>query len=274
MYYQMGDNVLPFALHYVQYFMSKYKGAKLVGNLNAPTGPAAVVHEGRTVGVMMPMRVNQVTAEELRENIAKGEKITQQREKSEHAAQERTKQQAAEAPAQPPQPETAEKGDAPADNEATSGDLLTPNQARALMTWEDLGQRDNVKSMRLAFFESAESMVAKRGAMNYGTIESHQGGKWNIDGTTYPTLKAAKAAAEEAALVRLANDGYVAQPFVAYDAVARTYGYEVRADGAIGSEGKFPDPPSRRRADVCASRAARVICWAATRRAREPWQVP
>ena len=81
---------------------------------------------------------------------------------------------------------------------------------------------------------------------------------------TYLTLKAAKAAAEEAALVRLANDGYVAQPFVAYDAVARTYGYEVRADGAIGSEGKFPDPPSRRRADVCASRAARVICWAAT----------
>jgi len=110
------------------------------------------------------------------------------------------------------------------------------------MTWDDLGQRDNVKRMRLSFFESAEDMAAKRGAMNYGTIESYQGGKWNIDGTTYPTLKAAKAAAVEAALVRLANDGYVAPPFAAYDAVARTYGYEVRADGAIGSEGKFPGP--------------------------------
>lgn len=136
----------------------------------------------------------------------------------------------------------AEQGETPADAEAPADDLLTPEQARALMIWEDLGQRDNVKSMRLAFFESAESMAAKRGAMNYGTIESYQGGKWNIDGTTYPTLKAAKAAAEDAALVRLANDGYVAQPFAAYDAVARTYGYEVRADGAIGSEGKFPGP--------------------------------
>jgi hypothetical protein len=136
----------------------------------------------------------------------------------------------------------AEQGDAPADAEAMADDLMTPEQARALMIWEDLGQRDNVKSMRLAFFESAERMAAKRGAMNYGTIESYQGGKWNIDGTTYPTLKAAKAAAEEAALVRLANDGYVAQPFAAYEAVARTYGYEVRADGAIGSEGKFPGP--------------------------------
>jgi hypothetical protein len=321
MYYQMGDSVLPFALHYVQYFMSKYKGAKLVGNLNTPSGPAAVVHEGRTVGVIMPMRVNQVTAEELRENIAKGEKITQQREKADPTAQERTEQPAAEATAHPPaanqpaltgprrnptqvsafapyaagdivaldgqdwqvqqdmggwyltstgnwrgmhptiqkirgmneliaeieraataQPATAEQGDAPAGTEATAADLMTPEQARALMVWEDLGQRDNVKSMRLAFFESAERMAAKRGAMNYGTIESYQGGKWNIDGTTYPTLKAAKAAAEEAALVRLANDGYVAQPFAAYDAVARTYGYEVRADGAIGSEGKFPGP--------------------------------
>jgi hypothetical protein len=321
MYYQMGDSVLPFALHYVQYFMSKYKGAKLVGNLNTPSGPAAVVHEGRTVGVIMPMRVNQVTAEELRENIAKGEKITQQREKADPTAQERTEQPAAEATAHPPaanqpaltgprrnptqvsafapyaagdivaldgqdwqvqqdmggwyltstgnwrgmhptiqkirgmneliaeieraataQPATAEQGDAPAGTEATAADLMTPEQARALMVWEDLGQRDNVKSMRLAFFESAERMAAKRGAMNYGTIESYQGGKWNIDGTTYPTLKAAKAAAEEAALVRLANDGYVAQPFAAYDAVARTYGYEVRADGAIGGEGKFPGP--------------------------------
>jgi hypothetical protein len=149
---------------------------------------------------------------------------------------------AAEARAATAQPATAEQGVAPADAEATAADLLTPDQARALMTWEDLGQRDNVKSMRLAFFESAERMAAKRGAMNYGTIESYQGGKWNIDGTTYPTLKAAKAAAEEAALVRLANDGYVAQPFAAYDAVARTYGYEVRADGAIGGEGKFPGP--------------------------------
>jgi hypothetical protein len=150
---------------------------------------------------------------------------------------------AAEARAATAQPDAAaEQGETPADAEVTADDLMTPEQARALMVWEDLGQRDNVKSMRLAFFESAERMAAKRGAMNYGTIESYQGGKWNIDGTTYPTLKAAKAAAEEAALVRLANDGYVAQPFAAYDAVARTYGYEVRADGAIGSEGKFPGP--------------------------------
>ncbi|WP_297360285.1 LPD38 domain-containing protein [Thauera sp.] len=107
------------------------------------------------------------------------------------------------------QPATAEQGDAPAGAEATAADLLTPEQARTLMAWEDLGQRDNVKSMRLAFFESAERMAAKRGAMNYGTIESYQGGKWNIDGTTYPTLKAAKAAAEEAAIDRLRADGYV-----------------------------------------------------------------
>ncbi len=84
-------------------------------------------------------------------------------------------------------------------DEYSADDLLTPDQARALMTWDDLGQRDNVKRMRLSFFENAEDMAAKRGAMNYGTIESYQGGKWNIDGTTYPTLKAAKAAAVEAA---------------------------------------------------------------------------
>ena len=57
------------------------------------------------------------------------------------------------------QPATAEQGVAPAEAEATAADLLTPDQAHALMTWEDLGQRDNVKSMRLAFFESASRML-------------------------------------------------------------------------------------------------------------------
>ena len=38
--------------------------------------------------------------------------------------------------------------------------------------------------------------------MNYGTIESYQGRKWNIDGTTYPTLKEAKAAAVDLAIER------------------------------------------------------------------------
>ena len=111
------------------------------------------------------------------------------------------------------QPEAAEQADAQTDaeTEPPDDDLLTPDQARALMTWDDLGQRDNVKRMRLSFFENAEDMAAKRGAMNYGTIESYQGGKWNIDGTTYPTLKAAKAAAVERAIERLRADGYVGQ---------------------------------------------------------------
>lgn len=127
-------------------------------------------------------------------------------------------QAAAEAPADAPavsqpdaQPDAAEQAEAmtEARTEAATDDLLTPDQARALMAWEDAGQRDNVKSHNLKFFESAEDMAANRSPMIYGTIESYQGGKWNIDGTTYPTLKAAKAAAVEQAIERLRNDGYV-----------------------------------------------------------------
>lgn len=127
MYYQMGDNVLPFALHYVQYFMSKYKGAKLVGNLNMPTGPATVVHEGRTVGVVMPMRVNQVTAEELRENIARGESIRREREAEQTQAPEQPAQQVANPDATDYVQKDGESAaaDAPADTPTTNQPALT-----------------------------------------------------------------------------------------------------------------------------------------------------
>lgn len=244
------------------------------------------------------------------------------------------------------QAESAEKTSAATENVAqtiTAADVqadtpkLTQAEAKALMEWQDLGQKNGVKTHILTFYESKADKDAKRGRMIVAKVTKgdRSASNWMVDGDDKPlaVLGMAKKRAEDAGMARLVADGYVgeapttgpkparitpdiaanmkagdvvvdedgkeyranaarhgwleahpivdgkaqvnadsrvmfhldpqtasaypershkavflkeeaaeANPLADYNALAKQYGYEVRPDGAIGSDGKFPGP--------------------------------
>lgn len=125
---------------------------------------------------------------------------------------------------------------------------LTPAEAKSLMEWQDLGQKDGVKTHALTFYESQADKDAKRGRMIVAKVTKgdRSASNWMVDGDDKPlaVLGMAKKRAEEIGMAKAVADGFVAEdnPFAEYNALAKQYGYEVRPDGAIGSDGKFPGP--------------------------------
>lgn len=214
---------------------------------------------------------------------------------------------------------------------------LTQSEAKELMEWQDLGQKDGVKTHALTFYESQADKDAKRGRMIVAKVTKgdRSASNWMVDGDDKPlaVLGMAKKRAEDAGMARLVADGYVgeapttgpkparitpdiaanmkagdvvvdedgkeyranaarhgwleahpivdgkaqvnadsrvmfhldpqtasaypershkavflkeeaaeANPLADYNALAQEYGFEVRPDGAIGSDGKFPGP--------------------------------
>lgn len=125
---------------------------------------------------------------------------------------------------------------------------LTHSEAKSLMEWQDLGQKDGVKTHALTFYESQADKDAKRGRMIVARVSKgdRSATAWMVDGEdkTFGMLAQAKKRAEEVGMAKAVADGFVAEhnPFAEYNALAKQYGYEVRPDGAIGSGGKFPGP--------------------------------
>ena len=126
---------------------------------------------------------------------------TQEKFEAEHA----TKKAEAVTAEKPVEPETNDEP-TPAVSEA---------QARKQMEWRNMGQKDGTKSHRLFFFEREADKGTGR-AMGKGEVSLYPGASgWKVedgDGTPYPALADAKAAAIDAAISNLQDNGYVLKP--------------------------------------------------------------
>ena len=125
---------------------------------------------------------------------------------------------------------------------------LTQAEAKELMEWQDLGQKDGIKTHILTFYESKADKDAKRGRMTVATVSKEVDSKtWVLEsnGEKYAMLGFAKKRAEEAGMARAVADGFVepaATPMGKYDAEARAYGYQVAPDGKISKGDKALSP--------------------------------
>ena len=92
---------------------------------------------------------------------------------------------------------------------------LTPAEAKSLMAWEDLGQKDGVKTHALTFYESQADKDAKRGRMTLTTVSKgdRSATAWMVDGDdqTFGALALAKKRGEEMGMAKAVADGYVEQ---------------------------------------------------------------
>lgn len=92
---------------------------------------------------------------------------------------------------------------------------LTPAEAKALMAWEDLGQKDGVKTHALTFYESQADKDAKRGRMIVAKVSKgdRSATAWMVDGEdkAFGALAQAKKRAEEVGMAKAVADGFVEQ---------------------------------------------------------------
>ena len=92
---------------------------------------------------------------------------------------------------------------------------LTPAEAKSLMAWEDMGQKDGVKTHALTFYESQADKDAKRGRMIVAKVSKgdRSATAWMVDGEdkTFGMLAQAKKLAEEVGMAKAVADGFVEQ---------------------------------------------------------------
>ena len=91
---------------------------------------------------------------------------------------------------------------------------LTQAEAKSLMEWQDLGQKDGVKTHALTFYESQADKDAKRGRMIVARVTKEVDGRnWMVEGTEemLAVLGMAKKKAEQVGMARVVADGYVEQ---------------------------------------------------------------
>ena len=90
---------------------------------------------------------------------------------------------------------------------------LTPAEAKSLIAWEDLGQKDGVKTHALTFYESQADKDAKRGRMIVAKVSKgdRSATAWMVDGEdkTFGALAQAKKLAEEVGMAKAVADGFV-----------------------------------------------------------------
>ena len=103
--------------------------------------------------------------------------------------------------------------DAQADAAEQPTKKLTPSEAKSLMEWQDLGQKDGVKTHALTFYESQADKDAKRGRMIVAKVSKgdRSATAWMVDGEdkTFGMLAQAKKRAEEVGMARAVADGFV-----------------------------------------------------------------
>lgn len=102
---------------------------------------------------------------------------------------------------------------------------LTPTEAKSLMAWEDLGQKDGVKTHALTFYESKADKDAKRGRMIVAKVSKgdRSATAWMVDGEdkTFGMLAQAKKRAEEVGMAKAVADGFVGQAIEAPKSTAK-----------------------------------------------------
>ncbi len=90
---------------------------------------------------------------------------------------------------------------------------LTPTQAKSLVEWQDLGQKDGIRTQILTFYGSQTDKEAKRGRMTMATVTKgdRSASAWMVEGDDqkFGMLAQAKKRAEELGMTRAVKDGYV-----------------------------------------------------------------
>ena len=90
---------------------------------------------------------------------------------------------------------------------------LTSTQAKSLTEWQDLGQKDGVKTQILTFYESQADKDAKRGRMTMATVTKgdRSATGWMVEGDDrkFGMLAHAKKRAEELGMAKAVKDGFV-----------------------------------------------------------------
>jgi hypothetical protein len=150
-------------------------------------------------------------ARELKKNWPEGQQRTEQAVNSPHPLTAEAANPAADSPdARPvgvsvpptvpaPQPDTPK---------------LTTAEAKSLMAWEDLGQKDGVKTHALTFYESQADKDVKRGRMIVAKVSKEvDSGNWTVEGTgeKLAVLGMAKKKAEQVGMEKAVADGFVEQ---------------------------------------------------------------
>ena len=135
---------------------------------------------------------------------------------------------------------------------------LTQAEAKDLMEWQDLGQKDGIKTHILTFYESKADKDAKRGRMTVATVSKEVDSKtWVLEsnGEKYAMLGFAKKRAEEAGMAKAVADGFVEPAAAAPEAPKKGLAgdrevpvIDKRAPAAAGVADNFGEelPPARR----------------------------
>ena len=126
---------------------------------------------------------------------------------------------------------------------------LTPAEARPLMEWQDLGQKDGVNTQILTLYESRADKDAKRGRMTVATITNgdRSSDKWMVEGDdqAFTYLAAAKKRAEELGMAKAVKDGYVTTGRAVVD-TSRDKQVAIDINGQpvfMGTDGPLKDVP-------------------------------
>lgn len=118
--------------------------------------------------------------------------------------------------AEPEQEQEQEQPSAPQPEETPQ---ITESEARKRLEWRDLGQSDGTKTWGL-YFKDADG-----GTLRYGTVSKYAGSRWEVDnhdGGKYEGLQPAKKKAEDIAVERLRQHGYVVPAEAAATPEAKT----------------------------------------------------
>ena len=193
LFFDVDGQLVGVDLTYAQYFISKVKGATFMVNPNDLDAAVRVMDGDKLAGILMPIRQSIYNQDKLTVEAIRGYMAASGKDKPQSIA--KRLQKAAEVPAQ------------------AEDEKLTPAQAKELMVWQDMGQKDGVKTHTIYFYESQADKDAKRGRMAMATVTlgDRSATNWMVEGDdqAFSALAMAKKRAEEIALAKAVADGYV-----------------------------------------------------------------
>lgn len=200
MFFDVGGELVAIDLTYAQYFVSKVKGATFTANPNDLNGALRVMDGDKLIGIVMPIRMG---ANVPSVGDVRGYMKASGKDKPMSVVARRQADM------------EGRVADAQADAAEQPTKKLTPAEAKSLMAWQDLGQKDGVKTHALTFYESQADKDAKRGRMIVAKVSKgdRSATAWMVDGEdkTFGMLAQAKKLAEEVGMAKAVADGFVEQ---------------------------------------------------------------
>lgn len=208
MFFDVGGELVTINLTYAQYFLSKVKGATFTANPNDLNGALRVMDGDKLAGIVMPIRMgaNAPTVADIR-----GYMKASGKDKPQSVVERKQAEKQAAAVEQALKSSAVEASSPTGSDEAK----LTEQEAKSLMEWQDMGQKDGVKTHALTFYESQADKDAKRGRMIVAKVTKgdRSANNWMVEGDDKPlaVLGMAKKRAEEIGMAKAVADGFVEQ---------------------------------------------------------------